>query len=55
MWVVCWVEDGQDRWTVLHSRDEVEELVEETGEDPDMMIFPPEACDMYIPGDVFYD
>lgn len=55
MWVVCWVEDGQDHWTILRNREQVEGLLEEVGEDPDMMIFPPEAYDLWIPGDAFYD
>lgn len=57
MWTVLWVDDGEDRWDRLETREEVEELIEILTKNPnvcetDAWIFPPKSDDYALTPDL---
>lgn len=55
MWTVLWTDEyGEDRWKRFETRDLLEED-DDAGpylDSPDTIVFPPEAEELWIPGDV---
>ena len=57
MWTVLWTEDGNDKWDRFATEDEVRELIDDVTTnnnvvDSDIWIFPPEADDLSLTGDL---